>query len=226
MAYTYTAWPTAANVFDVLTASNIDPTVDVGSDLVSAWIAAAAQEMVKRASRQFVAGSAGEIRYFDGSGDGMQTVDEFVDVTAVEFLMYPQVAGVQVTYWYEKLTNGYPNTVLQIVQGPSNTNYGYITMFPKGRSNIKVTGTWGYGSSIPVDVWTAVQEYAAAKIAASNSLSAQGKLAKWVDGDVSEDYGGDMPGEVAGWIKNFRETARRYRRPYRELRRRQQVELL
>ncbi len=225
MAYDYTDWPLPADVFDLLTASNIDPVVTSADDLVQNWIDAAAQEMRKLTNRQFVAGSAGEIRYYDGSGTGMQTVDEFVDVTAVEFLMYPQVAGINVTYWYEKLSNGYPNTVLQIVQGPSNTNYGYIAAFPRGRSNVKVTGTFGYGATVPVDVWNAVLQKAAASIAASNSLSAQGKLSKWVDGDVSEDYGAQMPGEVAGWLNDFKETARRYRRPYRELRRRQTVDL-
>jgi len=222
----YTVWPTIANVYALLTASNITPTM-ASTDLVATgFLDEAIQGMTQLTKRQFLPGSTGEVRYFDGSGTGLQTVDEFIDVTAVEFLMFPQVAGVNVQYWYEPATNKFPNTTLQIFQGPANTNFGYVAAFPQGRRNIKVTGQWGYAATIPADVWMAVLKKAAAGIAAVNSLDAQGKTSKLVDGDASVDYGSDMPGDVAGWLEDFDCAVKKYRRPDSERRRRQAETLL
>ena len=215
----YSTWPTIANVYALLTGANITPGLASSSLVAQGFLDEAIGLMGQLTKRQFVAGSAGEIRYFDGSGTGVQTVTEFVDVPAVQFLLYPQVAGIDIQYWYEQSRNQYPNTTLQIYQGPANTNYGYVANFPQGRSNIKVTGTWGYASTIPYAVWMAVLKGAAASIATMNSLTSQGKLAKWVDGDASEDYGGSANfGEFTGWAKEFYSTVKAYKRPEAERR--------
>lgn len=226
MAVTYTAWPTVAQVSAFLTSANISPTLQTSDDLYQVHIDAASAEMGKRTQRQFVAGSAGEVRYYDGSGDGMQPIDEFIDVSAVQFLMYPQVAGIDIQYWYEPSRNGYPQDVLQIYQGPANTNYGYVANFPLGRSNIKVTGQFGYAATIPAPVWMAVLKKAAASIAAANTLDAQGKMVSETDGDADHKYGGDMPGDTAGWLEDFEAAVKAYKRPLKTRRRRQKAALL
>jgi len=226
MAIDYTAWPTPTQVYDVITSANVTPTLSSSSELVQPYIDSVVNYLTKKTHRQFLAGSAGEVRYFDGSGSGLQIIDEIVTLTAVEFLMYPQVAGINLVYYNVALTNGYPTTMLQIFQGPANTNFGYVTSFPPGRRNVKVTGTWGYASTIPPAVWMAVAKKAAGLILNTNTMDAQGQLKEWVDGDAKQVYDDGTISVQAGWDKEFEEVIKTFRRPLSEHHRRSRPELL
>lgn len=213
MANVYTAWPTRANLATFLTGSNITPAL-TDTDMLDGLIAAAAQRITKATNYQWVAGSAGEVRYYDGSGTGLQQIDEYVDVSAVEFVLYPQATGVSVTSFVEVSRNNFPNSLLQIYQGATHATVGYLDRFPKGRSNIKVTAQFGYASAIPYDVWMAVLKKSAADVSAMNAMAAQGKAVAWDEGDVSERYSDKSPGEAAGWVAEFETVCKRRRKPY------------
>lgn len=203
MAYTYTAWPTLTNVKDLIAGAHVDTTAsdwDVTDEYITGLILARAEQIKMLTSRQFVAGSSGEVRYFDGSGTGLLRIDEYVDVSEVAFFYVPGSAFLSITNFYEPDQKPWGKDKLQILQGQANLNYAFLQRFPEGRGNIKVTGTWGYGSSIPPDVFLAVLEAAAADAMQANAMSAQGQAKKWVDGDAAEEFTGDLLGIAAGWL--------------------------
>lgn len=203
MAYVYTAWPTLANLKDLLDGAHVDttdPSFTLSDDYLQGLLDARAEQLRIETGRQFVAGSSGEIRYFDGSGTGLQRIDEYVDITDVAFFYVPGSAFLSVTNFYEVSQLPWGKDKLQILQGQANLNYAFLQRFPEGRSNIKVTGTWGYGSTIPQPVFLAVLQAAAADALQANTLSAQGQTKRYVDGDASEEWVGTMIGESAGWL--------------------------
>lgn len=221
MAYDYTAIPSTTALTDLLTAVGLASLASsVDADLLATYITAAGAALDRDCNRQFVPGSVGEVRYFNGSGTGTQIIDDAIDVTAVSFLVMPQSAGVNVTNWLLVEREGQPNNILQIYQGPANVVPYYWPSFPQGRSNIAVTGQFGYAAEIPHDVWTQMLRDAAGAVINDYSISGGARLAGWRDNDVSEDYmGGAVAGAVAtvsdmaGWGKSRSAVVRRYSKP-------------
>jgi hypothetical protein len=226
MALDYTAWPTATQVYALLTASNITPGLSQSSDVATAIINGAAKEMERCTGRQFVAGSAGESRFFDGSGTGMMVVDDYITITAVKFYWLPVTGILDINQAIGVTRKGFANDRIQIIQGPPNFAWQYITQFPLGRSNIEVVGTWGYGATIPYDVWEAVLYSTADRIANLNRLSAQGNVIEVKDDDVTLKYDGRTVGESAGWTNRIRDVAKNYKRSLRDHLARQEVGLI
>ena len=217
MAYSYTALPTATEVYAFLAGANITPGLAQTADAVGGLIGAAYRKVQRETGVQWLAGTAGEVRSFDGSGTGELKVDPFVTVTAVQFLIYPQATGVEVTGFKEVQRMGdMPKTRIQIFQGPSYAVAGYIDRFPQGRSNVNVTGTWGYAPTVPEDVFMAIVKQSAADIAALSAASAQGRVVDWREGDVTEQYADLTVGDAIGWLRDVQDTVLRRRLPYRE----------
>lgn len=203
MAYVYTDFATLANLKDFLAGAHIDTAAsdfDVSDDALQAILDAREENLKILTSRQFVPGSAGEIRYFDGTGHGFLRIDEYVDITAIDFFYVPGTAYVSAINFVEVDQKPWAKEKIQILQGQANVNYGFFQRFPEGRSNIKVTGTWGYGSTIPPDVWLAHLQASAADVMQQNTLSAQGQTLKYIDGDASEQWTGEPIGISAGWL--------------------------
>jgi hypothetical protein len=226
MAYVYTAWPDASAVIEMLAAANITLPGTVTGDVIQLHIDSAAASMQQETHRQFVPGTAGETRYFDGSGNAMMEIDEFITITAVEFLWFPLVAGVNLANFSVISKKTFPNTKIYIYQGAANATYAYIHTFPKGRNNIKITGTWGYAATIPQDVWKAVAAKAAGELATLNAMTAQGRLVSWTDLDVSENYGTEHCEEAAGWTKQYNKAVKIHKKTLRSLLSSHQVELM
>jgi hypothetical protein len=224
MAYDYTALPTTTELADLLAAAGLsDLSTDVPANLRQAFLDASKQRIEKETRRQFVPGSAGEVRYYDGSGTGLLEIDEYIDITAVEFIQLPPAASYTISNFYEVSQQGAPKTILEIYQGQPNLTLTYANRFEVGRSNIKVTGQFGYASSIPADVYLAIMQGAAAMMADEYSVSTGGglMLKSWTNADRKEDYDTSrLVSEVAGWKKNVEATIKRYRRPQGAFRRR------
>lgn len=219
MAYTYTAAPTTAVVADLLATVGLSSLTTVAADLQAAYLAAAVQEIQQDTKRQFVPGSSDEVRYFDGSGTGLLVVDEYVDITAIEFLIQPQAAATNATNFVEVSTNLYPKTRLQIYQGAAHVTRGYLPFFPEGRANIKVTGTWGFSSSIPADVFMAMAKKAAMQMIDANQIATGGglQLKQWTNADRSETFDtSKLASEIAGWQKDIDGVKKRYTRSLTE----------
>lgn len=218
MAYDYTAMPTVDDVKAMCLAAHVDTTdsaFTMTDAQITGIIAARARSLEKKTQRQFVAGSSGEVRYFDGSGTGIMFVDEYVTVTAVDFFYVPATTVVSVTNFVQVEQQPWANEKIQILQGQANISYGFFLRFPEGRSNIKVTGTWGYGSTVPEDVFLAVLQAATADVLMTNTLSAQGQTLKYIDGDASEQWSDDTIGMSSGWLGKgslWEEVCRNYKR--------------
>lgn len=214
MAVSYAAWPTTTEVLSKVAEYNVTVGAAVTTDLVQNEIDAVTREIQQETKRQFVAGSAGEVRYFDGSGTGVQPIDEIITFTSVEFLGWTQTSGLLLTNPIVDVQNLYPQDRLYIYRG-SVPNIGrvYIDRFPRGRQNIKVTGTWGYASTIPADLWVAAQDEAAVRIIAKVIYKQKGFLEGWKDDDVSITRKILVPGEWGDVHKRFLKTMERYRKP-------------
>lgn len=229
MPYDFTTVPTTTELADLLGSIGLSAlATSVDADLQDAYIGAAVASIEKATKRQFVAGSAGEIRYYDGSGTGQLEIDEYIDITAVEFVTFPTATEVSVTQYVEVEDQGVPKTRLQIYRGQPNFTTTYYPEFPEGRRNIKVTGQFGYGSSIPKDVWLAMLYQAGSFIVDSNLIKSGGGLpmVSWQNADREERY--DVSGSItvrAGWKEQIDHTIARYRRPTGTRRRRNSSEL-
>jgi hypothetical protein len=214
MAIDYSSWPVAADVTALLASANITPGAGLTADLIALRLASATQEITQRTHRQFLPST--ETRNFDGSGSGEMLVDEYVGVTAITLYLVPSVGVTDVTQFVEVERSTYPKTRLQIYQGPSNAPYGWFTYFPQGRSNVGVTATWGYGATIPPDVWQAVLYKSAADCAEANRMTDRGLLTSVRDDDQTEQYKADSIGQSAGWLAAFESACERYKRPLRQ----------
>lgn len=213
MSYSYAAWPTPAAVSDILAAANITLPYTVSGNVIQAEIDAAAATVGKRTHRQFIADTVDKVRYYNGSGNAMMYIDEYVDITSVYFLFYPSIAGVNLANYVEVEQSTYPKTKIQIYQGPANATYAFLHNFPEGRSNIQITGKWGYGATIPQDLWLAVAQKAAGELATMAALQLGGKVTWWQELDAQEKLMEGSFSDVAGWSKNFDAICALYKRP-------------
>lgn len=221
MAYDYTDWPVLADVKALCLGAHVDTTSSdfTMDDVTIQGVIDARAALIERLTqRQFVKGTAGEVRYFDGSGTGILYVDEYVDVSAIDIFYLPTATTVSVLNYVEVDQQPWCKEKIQILQGQPNANYGFFQYFPVGRANIKITGTWGYGDTIPTDVWTAVLQASAADVLMTNTLEAQGQIASWSDGDADTKYSGRTIGESAGWLGKgsmWEEAIKAHKRPLR-----------
>ena len=104
-------------------------------------------------------------------------------------------------------TKHYAKTRIYIRRGiPAFQRQMYFNTFPEGQRNIRVTGQFGYGATIPEDVWYAALLLVASDIADSQAVQPTGAVLNWKEGDVSETYYSKMPSEVAGWMKRATKT--------------------
>lgn len=211
---TYTAWPLQTDVEAKLAMGGITPRSTIDSAYYTAIIDAVAAGLQQKTKRQFLPGSAGEVRYYDGSGTGTQVVDEYITFTDITILGYAGYTGINFANCVESVTNLYPRTEILIARGglPAIGRV-WLTLFPEGRRNIQVTGTWGYAQYIPADVWEAVRAEAAAWIAAETVYHQKGRIKKWMELDTLEDRDITLPGEAMGWHRLFKQVCADRRKP-------------
>jgi hypothetical protein len=213
MAIDYTAWPLVADVQGLLAASNVTLGAGTTSDYIDLRIKGAVDELTKRTHRQFL--TTTETRNFDGSGTGEMVVDEYRTITSITLYLIPTMSVVEIIDFVQVERATFPQTRIQIYQGPVNVPFGWFTRFPEGRSNVGITGTWGYADTIPADVWEAVAMRAAAKLADANRLNQNGVVTDVKDDDQDVKWGKGTFGEMSGWDAQFDAVCERYRRPLR-----------
>lgn len=99
--------------------------------------------------RTFVPGTAGTVRYFDGAESPLW-IDDCTAITAIaldEEADGTWSSSMAATDWLLKPYNSNPKTML--VLSP-NSNYGsFCSGVTKG---VKITGTWGYDTTVPEDI--------------------------------------------------------------------------
>jgi hypothetical protein len=75
-------------------------------------------------------------------------------------------------------------------------------MYP---NSIHIAARWGYWTSVPEAAWRAILCGAAARLAPQLSLAIRDGVARWTEGDVSNDYGsgGYLQSQVTNWREEF-----------------------
>jgi hypothetical protein len=211
---TYTAWPVASDVIKATGVMGFTLPVAADTDYVTEIVTGVASEVTRDCKRTFIKETA--TRYFDGSGTGEIEVDEYIDITSIDIKGYfGSIAGLGLTEWWEVQRNVSPKNRIQIYQGstPSLTRI-WISSFPPGRSNIAVTGDWGYGTTIPIDLWQAVKKYAAVLLGAEIMINGgKGFQLSWKEADVIEQYMLLDPSKFTKYRSILEKAIHRYKRP-------------
>jgi len=136
--------------------------LNISSDLddqINEWIDAAEAWINKYCGREFEQESATS-KLYDGDGTKELLVDDVLTVTRIETL--DEERNVNDTldntdYYWLYPANETPKWKIVI-----DSRNAPIAVFPRGRQNIRVVGTFGYSVSVPADV-----ELAATKIVAA-----------------------------------------------------------
>lgn len=190
-----TDWPSAADVNASLAAIGVMPRTGVSVDPV---LAAVIEEIERETQRQFVADTGDTTRWFDGSGQSQQDVDDMVSLTSVSIVLYPGAEGYPLQNCHLVFEQGKPKSRISIRGGTVlYGQFGTQRAFPPGRQNIEVTGRFGYGATVPADLWLAARDQAAAILADEALFSPgtrtadeqyAGRLVEWSDDDTEERY--------------------------------------
>ena len=213
----YTTWPGLADVQDRLTSASVTLRATV-TPRMQAAMNAVISEIGNRTQRQFVASAAAETRLYDGSGSAEQEVDEMVRLDAVAVIGiqaqpgYP-LSGVQLTS-----EQGKPQTRLTVSRGsvaaygPAGVYPAVSYYFPAGRQNVSVTGLFGYGATIPADLWEAACGEMAVRLAAEALFTPAGRLNFSKAGDEEERWKLD-DATATGWHDLYTAALSNYKRP-------------
>lgn len=188
----HSTYPIASDVVAYLAA--IGSGNSISSTMLGNWLAAAIASLERQTRRQFV--TTTETRYFDGSGTGELALDDYVSISSVK--LYGVIGAsspLNFAGWCEEAVYGSPKSKILIARGsiPAFSPI-FVERWPEGRRNVEVTGTWGYGSAVPDDVWQGLIEVVGglALDATAVSLSANsgsvGPVMSWQEGDIRETF--------------------------------------
>lgn len=141
------------------------PDVDLGTlddyDQTLAEMVTAASRLIDREvggwPNYFIASSTDEIRYFDGSGEKEQPIDPVTSLTSVYVSESGGRASTSYTEWTEDTDfyvwpYNYSYTNQPIQKLIVDNDAGSKGVFYSVRKGVKVTGKFGYSTSVPEDV--------------------------------------------------------------------------
>lgn len=201
---TYAQWPTIDDVQNFLLRADIT----LRSNLAQSVLDAVIYDVGRRTLRQFVADTHDTQRTYAGTGTAEQEVDEIVALTSVTVVGYQSAPGYTLGSVQVFQEQNKPQTRLITARGslPGLVGEGYIapypTRFPTGRSNILVTGVFGYACSIPPDLWNAVAGEMAFRLASEAMFSPQGRVLEDDRGDVRKKFRAADP-MMIGWHDDY-----------------------
>jgi len=141
---------------------NIDSSFD---SQITEWISVVKEYIDDYCGREFEQESA-TYKLYDGDGSRELLIDDLLTLTKIEILnedgeVEYTIDGSHDYYLYP--ANKTPKT--RIILEPLNADIGH---FPKGRQNVKITGTFGFASTVPEDISFAATKLVAAIIQEGN----------------------------------------------------------
>ena len=162
---------------------DIDGSMDVQ---INAWITAAQNYVEIYTGRKFEATDE-ETRYYDGAGGRTFYLDDIVSITSVQTLDLDgstvDQTLVEDTDYFAYPLNDTPKHILKLA--PEGSNIG---KWPKGKKRIKVTGDFGYNSTVPEDIKLAVTQLVSAIVNVGRQGS-EGGISSESLGDYSVTFG-------------------------------------
>jgi len=216
-----TIWPTRTEVKNLVSAMGVSIPARVTDSTIDLFIAAASANFVQHTKRTWTPTT--EVRTFNGSGTGMLEIDDYISISTVTFIGNPTVIALPIDHFHEVSVANYPKNRIQIYQGGAlSFNNQWITAFPSGRSNIEINANWGYGASIPSDVWLCVAYQSVAMIVNFTQFDINGYLIKFSEADVTEVRNRYDPFQFfTKGALSYRETVKLYKLPSSRYTRRQ-----
>lgn len=221
MAIDYTKWPIETDVTDRLTSAGITPR-SVGR--ITSALNGVIRHVATQTRRQFVAGAPNETRYYDGSGGvELEIPDDLILLTGATILSFVGTLNpFTVTSPFLIQEQGLPRNRILLYQGSAPVSLGiFLNRWPEGYKNIGITGTFGYGATIPEDLWEDVADEAAARIIEEARSGARGFIVEKREGDNATKW--QMDDIVPNTHRRFRKTVKSYTRPIGVRLRRQRV---
>ena len=206
------AYPTASDVITALASAGILTTDYPYLSSLAAGAAESGQVQVEKyCNRVFLAGSS-TARYFDPVTNG-RTLWLPVEATAISSVV---LGGSTLTaneqYWlqpYNYSADGIPINRIEFA-----TSY-YSPVWPGNKRSLVITGTWGYGSTIPEPVWQAMLAVAQWNLMPAIRETQNIGAEDWREADVSEKYGADSSGAFLTRLANIAKmNLRGFVRPY------------
>lgn len=206
-------YPTGLDLEDLITAGGITVTNAMRTQFGNTLLAAQT-EFEKLTGRQFLAGSA-TTRYYDppqGRDRILFTDDMSAAPTAV---VYTPTGSTATTLTANTDFRAYPLNAL--AKGQPYTQLRFLTYrwtLPLSEimvGSIAVTAAFGYGTSIPEDVWLAILQGAAASGFGVLRFGVMGGIERWSDHDRSVTYGDGAKQLIDAWGSGFQRTVARYR---------------
>jgi hypothetical protein len=221
----YTAWPATSDIDVRLSALGITPRSSVDATQKQQRIDAVLATVNRVTRRTWI--PVTETRFFDGSGVGVQELDEFISITAAGILYGVNSTAVDLTgAVVVEAEAGLPNTRIALSRTALPGWVGaWFDRFPAGRRNISVTASWGYGSTIPADLWDAVADEAALRVGepalfnpgtqrgTGTQAAYRGRLVRWKNDTVSQEYDTTQLSDGTRGTKRFAAALSLHTRP-------------
>ena len=214
----YTDWPTPSDVQARLASAGITLRGTAFADRIPNIILGVADEISRRTLRQFIADTMNTTRTYNGNDTAELEVDEMVTLTSVAVVGMQSNPGYPLSNPALVFEQNKPLTRIMLGIGsvPAWTTEGvwmpFRSIFPAGRQNVTVTGRFGFGASIPADLWNAACGEMGHRITREAIFSADGRVSSWKGGDESVSLSLDKV-DGLGWHDSFEAKMSLYKRP-------------
>jgi len=199
-------WPTVANVEARLAAAGL--ALRSSADVVGA-LADVVAEVERETQQQFIADTVDSIRFYDGSGTPELEVDPMVSLTAIAALI-SATDTIGTPYPYARLIAEIGRPLTRIIVAQGSAWQMYPQSFLAGRQNIRVTGKFGYGATVPPDLWAAVAGEAASRLAGEAVHTGRGRIQSRQIDAVRVAYFDNS--DVGSWHARYLKAIDRYSR--------------
>jgi len=216
----YANWPILSDILVVL--DSLGATLQVsGPEFVERVQQVTDQvvaEVARTTQRQFIADSADSVRTYDGNGTAEIEIDEFVSFTSAVAVGlqadpgYP-LDNISPVYEMNKPMTRLVRGVGSLPAFPVAAVYQPVpAIFPAGRQNILVTATFGFGTAIPADLWSAVNGEIARRLVSESLFAASLGRTELKEGDIATTWSPSSTQSV-DLATNYKATVKLYTRP-------------
>lgn len=205
------AYPTASDVITGLQAAGLLTTDYPYISSLAAGAAEAGKDIIERTcNRRFLAGSS-EARYFDPPTSGRTLFLDYEATAISSVTLGGSTLTLNSNYWllpYNYSAEGVPINRIDFAA------YFFTPILAGNRRSIVVTGTWGYGATIPESVWQAMVLQAQLQLLPAIREAQNTGAEDWREADVAEKFGTESS---SAFLKRMAELSmnniRGWRRP-------------